>query len=119
MAGKVEVSEVAWRAGVASGIDQRTHRKKRMLYRQISQKMGNFKCDVSSPKSITSAYAPAKETFTWIDYSVQCAGIIVFGAPSVNCFVEDFDKQYAIKIMRSPPLDSKAYPEAQIPAGRA
>jgi len=95
-------------------------------------KIGTFKCDVSSPESVASAYAAAKETFTRIDYSVHCAGIIVFGGPSVESTVEDFDKQNtvnyrglwlcsreAIKIMRSQTLDSEAYPDNQIPTGRA
>ncbi|KAL2415684.1 hypothetical protein ABEF94_000623 [Exophiala dermatitidis] len=91
-----------------------------------------YKCDVSSPESVVAAYAAAKETFSRIDYSVHCAGIIVFGGPSADLPVEDFDKQNsinyrglwlcsreAIKIMRSQPLDCEAYPEAEILPFRA
>lgn len=91
-----------------------------------------YKCDVASPESVVSAYAAAKASFSRIDYSVHLAGIIVFGGPSVDLPVEDFDRQNsinyrglwlcareAIKIMRSQSLDSEAYPDARISPVRA
>ena len=89
-------------------------------------------CDVTSPSSITEAYASVKEKLGRIDYGVHCAGIITFGAPSTVASVEDFDRQNninyrglwlcsraAIGIMVGQSLDCDAYPEQGIKSVRA
>ncbi|KIW15732.1 hypothetical protein PV08_05782 [Exophiala spinifera] len=94
--------------------------------------IGFYQVDVSSAESVTAAFAAAKDKFSRIDYSVHCAGILVFSGGSADCPIESFDHQTsviyrglwlcsreAIKIMRSQPLDSEAYPDALIPAHRA
>lgn len=91
-----------------------------------------FTVDVTSPVSITLAFSAVNAHFSRIDYSVQCAGIITFGGPSATCPLDDFDLQNAvnyrglwlcsreaIKIMHDQPLDSDAYPDAQISPLRA
>ncbi len=91
-----------------------------------------YKVDVTSAESVSEAFASVKKEFGRLDYSVHCAGIAVFGGASDEVPVESFDRQNAImyrgvwlcgrealRIMRNQPLDSEAYPSADIPPERA
>lgn len=91
---------------------------------QTTLKIETYYCDVSSPQSIVEAYAKARSSFGRIDYSVHCAGIILFVGPSTEVPVEAFDRQNtinyrglwlcsreALKIMKEQPLDSEVYPD--------
>lgn len=89
-------------------------------------------CDVSSADSVAEAYATVIKLLDRIDYSVHCAGIVVRGGRSVDCSVEDFDRQntvayrglwlcsrQALTTMKTQTLDCEAYPDANIPEPRA
>ena len=89
-------------------------------------------CDVTREDSVNDAYATASSLLPRIDYSIHCAGIITFGAPSTTTTVSDFDRQNAINyrglwmcsrqaltLMQRQTLDCEAYPEAQIKPIRA
>ncbi|EXJ89159.1 hypothetical protein A1O3_02223 [Capronia epimyces CBS 606.96] len=159
MARKLDVPGVALITGAASGIGRATALSfvqggctklalldlneaglattKELLEKAISSaggtpEIGTYKCDVSSPESVASAYAGVKASFPRIDYAVHCAGIIVFAGASVDLSVDDFDRQNsinyrglwlcsreAIKIMRTQALDSEAYPDNHISPVRA
>ncbi|KAF2269819.1 3-oxoacyl-reductase [Lojkania enalia] len=95
-------------------------------------KLHLYMCNVSSPDDIVAAFRKARSDFGRIDYFVNCAGINLMTPPSTEMEVSDFDLQYqincrgmwlcareALKIMKDQPLDTNAYPDAQIATFRA
>ncbi|KAK5312443.1 hypothetical protein LTR93_011339 [Exophiala xenobiotica] len=91
-----------------------------------------YKVDVTSPNSVSDAYASVKEKFGRLDYSVHAAGIVSFDGSSTTTPVESFDRlnnvlyrgvwlcsKEALKIMRSQSLDSEAFPSESVHPLRA
>jgi NAD(P)-dependent dehydrogenase (short-subunit alcohol dehydrogenase family) len=91
-----------------------------------------YKCDVTSTESVNTAYTQVHTDFGRIDYSIHCAGIVVYAAGTADLEVELFDRQIkvnlrgiflcsqaALRIMRAQSLDHEVYTKANIPEYRA
>lgn len=94
--------------------------------------ISSFKTDVSSEQSVLAAYKAIRDQFGRIDYAVNGAGLGAPDADTINTSTEVFDHHIGVnfrglwlcvrevlKIMHTQPLDSEAYPEANIASGRA
>ena len=91
-----------------------------------------YKCDVSSPPSISEAFSQIRSDFGRLDYAVNCAGIGTNNKPSTDCAIEEFDRIQAVNlrgvwlcareelaIMKEQSLVQDAYPDSGIPPTRS
>lgn len=67
-------------------------------YKTNNMQILNLTCDTSDEAQVQHAFATVRETFSRVDYAVNCAGIGQKPEATSQCTTENFDKTLAVNL---------------------